>query len=280
MRIHRAIDALLRGYSRIAPTGRGGYRLARLARRFHPRDQRLSLFRTPDDLRLQLDLDVYPDCAMAFGLYELETARLVRRLLRAGDTFIDGGANIGYFTLLAAKAVGRRGRVHAFEPQPENRRRLVEHVAANGFGEVVTIHPVALSDRAGEVQLHTYASPAANHGQSTIFALPGKETRAVTIETVRLDDYLPDVAPRLIKLDIEGAEPLAIAGMTETLRRHRPAFIVELNAVTLAQAGFSRREPIARLLDAVPDYRVDVIAWRLKPLRDVEHLGEVNLLFR
>ena len=84
----------------------------------------------------------------------------------------------------------------------------------------------------------------------------------------------------LIKLDIEGAEPLAIAGMRETLRAHRPAVIVELNATTLSRAGFPTREPLDRLLDAVPDYRPHVIAWRLKRVRDVERLGEVNLLFQ
>lgn len=275
----RAIDASLRMYSHIAPTGRGGYRLARLARRFHGADDQVAQFRTPDELRFNLDLRTYPDCCMAFGLYELDTARAIKRALRPGDTFIDGGANIGYFTLIAAKAVGASGRVHAFEPQPDNRRRLAEHVAMNGLGDVVTIHPVALSDRAGEVELHTFDNPASNHGQSTFFA-GSQATHAVSVRTVRLDDYLPDVAPRLIKLDIEGAEPLAIDGMRETLRRNRPAVIVELNATTLARAGFPVREPLDRLLAAVPDYEPYVIAWRLRRARDVEGLGEVNLLFR
>jgi FkbM family methyltransferase len=278
----RAVDATLGLYSRIAPTGRGGYRLARLARRFHAHDDQRALFRTPDGLRFHLDLATYPDCCMAFGLYELDTARVIRRLLRPGDTFIDGGANIGYFTLIAAKAVGPSGRVHAFEPQPDNRRRLAEHVAMNGFADIVTIHPVALSDSPGEVELHTYENPAANHGQSTLFALPGAPTRKVSVATVRLDDYLPSVVPRLIKLDIEGAEPPAITGMSKLLRAHRPAVIVELNATTLGRAGFATREPLDRLLAAVPEYEPFVIAWRLKRLdvkSRVERLGEVNLLF-
>jgi len=277
----RAIDATLRMYSHVAPTGRGGYRLARLARRFHSADDQVALFCTPDELRFNLDLRTYPDCCMAFGLYELDTARTIRRLLRPGDTFIDGGANIGYFTLIAAKAVGPAGRVHAFEPQPDNRRRLAEHVAMNGLSDIVTIHPVALSDKPGEVELHTFENPAANHGQSTFFASPGTATRKVNVECVRLDDYLPSVTPRLIKLDIEGAEPLAIAGMSETLRAHRPAVIVELNATTLARGGFPTREPLDRLFAAVPEYEPYVIAWRLKRLdtTNVERLGEVNLLF-
>ena len=280
----RALDACLGAYSRIAPTGRGGYRLARLVRRFHRRGDRNASFRTPDGLDLRLDLDTYPDCCMAYGLYELDTARVIRRILRPGDTFIDGGANIGYFSLLAAKRVGPTGRVHAFEPHPGNRQRLVEHVERNGLVGVVEIHPVALFDRPGTIELHTFESPEANHGQSTFFSAPEIATRKVSVQTVRLDDYLPTVVPRLIKLDIEGAEPQAISGMRQILRAHRPALIVELSATTLHRAGFSIRESIDRVLDCVPDYRVFVIAWRLTPLdvsnENLTRLGEVNLLFQ
>ena len=66
-------EAALRGYSRIAPTERGGYRLARLVRRTRSREQWRDTFTTPDGLRFQLDLATYPDCCMAYGLYELDT---------------------------------------------------------------------------------------------------------------------------------------------------------------------------------------------------------------
>lgn len=280
----RALDALLGAYSRIAPTGRGGYRLARLVRRFHARNDRRSLFRTPDGLTLSLDLDTYPDCCMAYGLYELDTARVLRKILRPGDVFVDAGANIGYFSLLAAKRVGSGGLVHAFEPQPDNRRRLAEHVASNGFSGIIEIHPVALFNRHGTIELHTFESPEANHGQSTFFAGGGMVTRKVTVETVRLDDYLPAVVPRLVKIDIEGAEPYAIEGMSGILRAHRPALIVELSPTTLERAGFSIRDSIDRILDCVPEYEGFVIGWRLASLdptnENLERAGEVNLLFR
>lgn len=221
---------------------------------------------------------------MAYGLYELDTARLIRRILRPGDTFIDGGANIGYFSLIAAKRVGPKGRVHAFEPQPANRKRLAEHVERNGLASIIEIHPVALFDRPGSLDLHTFENPEANHGQSTFFAGPETASQKVTVEMTRLDDYLPSVAPRLIKLDIEGAEPQAISGMTRTLRTHRPALIVELSASILKRAGFSVRESIDRVLACVPQYQVFVIGWRLSPLDvssdSLAHLREVNLLFR
>ncbi|HUF79655.1 MAG TPA: hypothetical protein VMN03_00855, partial [Burkholderiales bacterium] len=117
-------EMLVRGYARVAPSERGGYRLARAVRRLRPREAWRDAFDTPAG-RLELDLGAYPDCCMALGLYELDTARVLRRLLRPGDHFIDGGANIGYFSLMAARLVGSIGRVDAFEPQPENRARLL-----------------------------------------------------------------------------------------------------------------------------------------------------------
>src|SRR5688572_26447674 len=102
---------LLKAYSRIAPTARGGFRLDRLARRLLPRRALQGDFTTPDRSTLHLDLSTYPDCCMAVGLYELDTYRALRRLLRPGGWFVDVGANIGYFTILAARWTGISGRV-------------------------------------------------------------------------------------------------------------------------------------------------------------------------
>src|SRR5215208_5948792 len=129
--IRALAEAALRGYSRIAPTERGGFRLAKLVRRLRKRELWRDTFLTPDGLRLKLDLSTYPDVSMAFGLYELDTARVIKKLLTRGDHFIDAGANIGYFTLLTANIVGPNGRVDAFEPHPLNRARLLDHLREN-----------------------------------------------------------------------------------------------------------------------------------------------------
>ena len=126
----------------------------------------------------ELNLAEYPDCSMAFGLYELDTARVLKRLLRPGDHFIDGGANIGYFTLLAARLVGPAGRVDAFEPLPENHARLLAHLDLNGLADRVRVHRLALSDRAGEAVIHRLSGPTNNHGSSTLFAPAGASTGA------------------------------------------------------------------------------------------------------
>ena len=162
--------ATLRAYARITPTQRGGYRLARLARRMVPREQWLQRFPIPGGARFRLDLWTYPDCCMAVGLYELDTLRLLRAFLKPGDHFVDCGANIGYFTFAAVKAVGPAGRVDAFEPDPVNRARLEENLAANGSPANVHVHPVALSDHSGEATLYHPEQASRNHGEASLFA--------------------------------------------------------------------------------------------------------------
>src|SRR3954466_16277507 len=123
----------LKAYSRIAPSERGGYRLARIARNFVSEKNREGFFQTPEGLRLNLDLRTYPDINMAVGLYELDTARLTHRLLKPGSWFVDVGANVGYFTLLAAKWTSPTGKVDAVEPDPINRQRLEAHLRENNL---------------------------------------------------------------------------------------------------------------------------------------------------
>ncbi len=268
--IRAAAEAALRGYSRIAPTERGGFRLARLVRRTRRRDQWRDTFITPEGLRFKLDLSTYPDCCMAYGVYELDTARLIRRLLRPGDHFVDAGANLGYFTLLAAKLVGPEGRVDAFEPHPVNRARLIEHLRENGLSDRVRVHESALSDQSGRATIHMPLRGIANHGMASLFT-PAGESDVVEVSTVRMDEALAGTCPTLIKMDVEGAEPLAVAGMTALVQaEHPPRMIAEYNVDTARQAGFAPREFIDRLLALQPAYRLDVIGWRLRRVKSID----------
>ena len=256
-------------YSRAAPTQAGGYRLARFARRFRARCRWRDVFTTPHGPRLDLDLGIYPDCCMALGLYELTTARLLRRLLGPGGHFVDAGANLGYYTLLAAQHVGPAGRVDAIEPEPDNYRRLLANLERNGSPPQVQAHPVALADQPGEAAIHAYpdADTAHNHGCASLFPEPGYATTVRTVSTVRLDDLLDGATPRLIKLDVEGAELLAIEGMTRLLQSPTPpALIVEHNPPLAQHAGTNPDAWLRRVLALQPAYRPYVIGWRLRPL--------------
>jgi FkbM family methyltransferase len=280
-----AFESLLRLYARIAPSERGGYRLARFARSLQNESDRRGIFRTPAGYTLDLDLETYPDVSMAYGLYEIDTARVIKRILKPGDHFVDGGANIGYFTLLAAKCIGPAGRIDAFEPQPENRARLIENLRRNGMEARVNVHAEALSDCAGTATIHRPLDATLNHGASSLFVHPeSAQQKTDEVITVRMDEALAGTTPRLIKLDLEGAEPLAIAGMTNLIKNSPPpAIITELNTLTAQAAGASPTAAIDMLLAAQPAYNVYIIGWRRKRIDpaspELAKREQVNLLF-
>jgi FkbM family methyltransferase len=177
----------------------------------------------------------------AFGSFEGAAIDLLKRLVHPGDIIMDVGANIGAFTLPLAYATGPAGYVHAFEPNPRVRERLRQNVALNNLRNVV-VSASALGAAPGETTL--YAPRHANQGQGSLSPRDGldEEVRC-TIDTI--DHYVRDHSlPRLdlIKIDIEGAELLALQGAAETLRKHRPCIYLEVSPDYLARFGHSARE--------------------------------------
>jgi FkbM family methyltransferase len=144
------------------------------------------------------------------GIYEPETSRFLAAHLRPGDTFWDIGANAGYHTLMGARAVGgvggMGGRVIAVEPDPGTCRILKEQLDLNRIGHC-TVVQAAVSDRAGTVKLVQRASdPRGN-------ALQEIDNPAIEVPSLTLDDLAARYPrPRLVKMDIEGAEVLALPG--------------------------------------------------------------------
>ncbi|MCC6579467.1 MAG: FkbM family methyltransferase [Phycisphaeraceae bacterium] len=277
--LFHAIQPLIHLYQRATPTEHGALRLARLVRRLLPRVQWAGTFTTPDGLTLDLDLATYPDCCMALGLYELATARLIRRRLQPGDHFVDAGANLGYFTLLAARIVGPTGRVDAFEPQPDNRQRLIRHVQRHNLTAIVRVHPLALSNRSGETVIHGYpvSDDRHNHGCASMF---GDSPVRHTVPTGRLDEVLAGTSPRMIKMDVEGAEDLVVEGMAKMIQVEHPPWIVgEYNVEASRQAGVAADAWLRRAMMLQPRYGAFRIDDRLRriTLNDAT-MRQVNVL--
>jgi len=159
------------------------------------------------------------------GCYEPPTARVIAELLNPGDTFIDVGANSGFFTLLASRCVGANGRVLAFEPVPSMRSRLQANLSLNGATNI-DIHDIALSNSAGEHLFHE--GPPGHKGLSSLRALDNEAT-TFSVKTMPLDDLLADeFAVNLIKIDVEGAEQLVVDGMRRLLMRQKPLIVIEV----------------------------------------------------
>ena len=272
-------------YSRIACSERGGYRLARMIRKFRNPQRWQDHFTTPHGFEMDLNLGVYPDICMAYGLYELSTVRLIRHLLKPGDHFVDAGANIGYLTLHAAQVVGTNGRVDAIEPEPGNFERLKNHLAQNGLEQQVNLHAGALSDHQGKVSLYHWPEndPEHNHGCSSLYTDHSESAQCVHVECQTLDAILDGKIPRLIKMDVEGAEPMLVEGMFQTLLAPNPPIIIgEFNPTQARIAGFAPHEWIARIRDIQPTYKVYTIGSRLRR-RKPDTLGglkQMNLLLK
>ena len=146
--------------------------------------------------------------------YEPEMVALARALVGPGDVAVDVGAHIGFFTIHLASAVGPSGRVHAFEPLPRNADLLARSIAESRFADCVQLVRAAVADRPGEATLH-FAAETLNTGGAFISERTGAAEGGLAllrVPTVRLDDLDLRAPVRLIKMDVEGAEPLVVAG--------------------------------------------------------------------
>jgi FkbM family methyltransferase len=165
-------------------------------------------------------------------------------VLRRGDVVFDVGANTGHYTLLFSHLVGRRGRVHAFEPVPPTFAALAAHLArARRFDNVELVEgALAASERTLEIFL-----PGTDHGQAAIVRhAAGAWSRAPEVtsyscQATTLDSYLRtrgQEPPAFVKCDVEGAELRVLEGAVETLRHHPPLLHLEVNPDWTRSLGY------------------------------------------
>ena len=210
----------------------------RLFRRFVPRSGIVST--NYAGYRLSLDLADEIQWQMAVGCYEHDETRLMQRLVGSGMTVLDVGANVGHFTLIAARRVGPTGRVVSLEPYPYAAERLERTVAENGIRQVRVVR-LALSDVSGASRMAE--ALASNHTPSLLDDAPDREYFPVTL--ARLDEVLDDlVGPQtpidFMKVDVEGGEPALVRGAQQAFRSGRVRrLLMEFNAPWLERAGSS-----------------------------------------
>lgn len=233
---------------RIKPRGRT--RLADWLRR-HPTS---GVYRDPNGYSRRVDLSD-PLEALSFVGVDYGLPEQVLDLVSEGDLVIDAGANVGTVTAQLCRRVGRTGRVLAIEPFPANVARLRTLGEDNHLPQ---LHPVeaAISDQRGTAELRFDQSTeqTSPYGSFTASWVKGG---TMTVPTFTLDELVSDAEGRisLLKLDIEGAEPLALAGATRLLAEHRPAIYCEFNDIVLRDAGSSAEELLAQF--ATMGYFVD-----------------------
>ena len=191
------------------------------------------------DLKLNIDRGRAMGSAIYWtGFHEFREFLFLHRYLKPEMIFIDVGANLGEYTLFAAKRV-TRGRVLAFEPLPSIRTMLQKNITLNGFKNI-DVYPFGLSSKSETMSIHEFGD--VHEGLATFY--PGDRTSrlSVAVELKKLDDIITSVVPAridFIKIDIEGSEFKALQGARLVISRYHPVFMIEINEITYAAAGFT-----------------------------------------
>jgi FkbM family methyltransferase len=175
------------------------------------------------------------------GIYEPHVTKVFKDIVKPDSVILDIGANVGYFSVLGA-SLAPRGKVYAFEPDPGNYRRLVANIYLNGYQGRVEHANMAVGDKAGEILLTNLDAGNAggrltvdNAGQ--VESLFGKDFAYTVVPCVSLDERLGDQKVDVIKIDIEGYEPKAFAGMKRIISENRPDILSEFSPSNLANIG-------------------------------------------
>lgn len=241
--MHRTIAAVAACYARHTPLERGRWRAALLADGLIHRLDFESTVRTRFGQRMTLSVNDFVQRAIyCRGTWDEAIADVIIDRLRPQHVFVDAGANVGFFTLLASALVGPQGRVVAFEPHPLTRAALANNIKLNKMKNI-TISEFALSDSQKVVNL--YLEKEGGLGSSSLRPPPMKYRNGnVQVNTDTLDHQLAHLGIEkvdMIKIDIEGAELAALRGAVETLRGH-PAVICEISGYNLERMGGSEEE--------------------------------------
>ena len=222
-------------------------------------------------------IKLWVDPASNFGIrilrednYEAGLSAAFSELLKPGDTFVDVGANEGWFSLLAAKLVGPSGRVLACEPQERLWPVIAKNIALNRLSNIRLL-PFACSDCAGKHNMHLY--PSLNSGSSHMGGAARRWEKTQTVETLPLSEILDSLGGRpvnLLKIDVEGFEHKVLLGAGECIGREIRAIVVETHAAQLGQVGTNEQQIKALL--AAKGYTMrktgDAEVWRLSDAGD------------
>jgi FkbM family methyltransferase len=176
--------------------------------------------------RMRVDWQIHR--SLVYGTWEPEVVEAIRGRVTPGMTALDVGAQSGFYSLLFSKLVGPAGNVVAFEPLPANYRLLAENLDLNRTMNV-TAECSAVTDRSGEIK---FDFPAEAPWLLAGPVLASDNRGTFNVPSVSVDDYLLERKSPVdfIKIDIEGAETMALRGAIHTLRRYHPILVIELHS--------------------------------------------------
>ena len=154
------------------------------------------------------------------GTYEREHQQILEKVLKEGDVFLDIGAHVGIFTILASQLVGKSGRVFAFEPLKRNVGFLNRHIALNGCNNIVVIE-AAVSDSEGDA----FFDEGENSFMGKLSSKGAHPIKMVTIDRLVSEKII--LPPSVMKIDVEGFQEKVLTGAMTTLQKYHPKVILE-----------------------------------------------------
>ena len=214
-----------------------------------------------------------------YGFREGEQLHLIRKTLRPGMCVFDIGGNIGYYTCLAARIVGGKGKVYAVEPDPENCELLRKNIELNGYEPFVEVEELAISDRNGEQTFHL-ASVSNRHSFHDLTADPGDEhtsdqdAKSITVELQDLPTFLGDRRrPDYLRMDVEGHEVEILRNLADVSADldWRPDVMFEVHDWYYDAKSHDIRNPLASLFDL--GYSPRWLVSTQEPAREFRRLG-------
>lgn len=180
---------------------------------------------------------LYSTLIIYLQLPEYGEMQFLLNTLKADDNFIDIGANMGIYSLLASYKI-RNGKILAFEPSPKILPQLYENITLNEKNSIISVIQKAASDKTGSIDFDISSNPDYNHISYT-----ADSKLSLRVETITLDKFITNHQlkhVKIIKIDVEGAELIVLRGLTKTFeKRGVDALIVEVGGWTMGRYGIT-----------------------------------------
>ena len=178
------------------------------------------------------------------GNYEAEVSSYLEKILKPGDTFVDIGANNGYYSILAANIVGSNGKIVSIEPNPNAFQRLLRNIKINNITNIISLN-IALSDHDGRATL--FLNRGSEDGLASL--VKSEQNQALCeVELRRFDHLFAEEEISIVKMDVEGAEIDIIKGMQNYLKNHMGMrIIMEWNPLYRTKSDFDYLRSIFKI---------------------------------
>ena len=265
--LHRAFKLLAPGYA--------GRRARWLLRRWFLADRLISIA-IGNGVRIRLPAS--GQLAYSFvvnGGFENTEREFVQRFLRSGDIFFDVGANTGLYTVLGAISVRKRGRVHAFEPDPKGCDLLRKNIELNNLRNVI-LNPVAVSNQDGTVKFASCLDSAFSSMRENKYHQRRGSLEWIEVECITLDAYVEQQhldGVDIVKIDVEGAELHVLQG-SEMLLNQTPAPVLMIEFCDVTTAGFGYKA--AQLGEHLEGYGYQLYEYDPEHHQLLKHHRQVN----